>query len=96
MGAICQTCKGDMSKVKGCYDTPVIINGKKHKRIKVGDKRDSLDTLKPDGRCGDCGAKTGHFHHRGCDLENCPGCGNNFSCCVCGQDYADDMMHEWY
>jgi hypothetical protein len=27
-----------------------------------------------DGRCGDCGAKPGHCHHPGCDLEKCVVC----------------------
>jgi hypothetical protein len=33
------------------------------------------------GRCHDCGAKVGHYHHPGCDLERCPVCGQQALFC---------------
>jgi len=34
-----------------------------------------------DGRCPDCGAKPGHYHHIGCDMERCPVCGTQLIGC---------------
>jgi hypothetical protein len=33
------------------------------------------------GRCHDCRAKVGHYHHPGCDVERCPVCGQQALCC---------------
>jgi hypothetical protein len=33
------------------------------------------------GRCHDFGAKVGHYHHPGCDVERCPVCGRQALCC---------------
>lgn len=35
------------------------------------------------GRCGDCGAKENYYHHMGCDMERCPGCGKQAISCDC-------------
>jgi len=32
-------------------------------------------------RCHDCGVKLGHYHHPGCDWEECPGCGHQMLMC---------------
>ena len=37
--------------------------------------------------CGDCGAKEGHFHQPGCDMETCPFCGSQLLSCDCVYDY---------
>jgi hypothetical protein len=31
--------------------------------------------------CGDCGARPGELHKRGCDVEPCPGCGGQYAWC---------------
>lgn len=33
--------------------------------------------------CGDCGAKEGELHERGCDQERCPFCGGQLLACGC-------------
>lgn len=39
-----------------------------------------------DRYCGDCGAGLGQYHHMGCDLEVCPGCGQQaYFGCECGR-----------
>ena len=36
-----------------------------------------------DGRCHDCKAPVGGFHHPGCDAERCPRCGGQLISCGC-------------
>lgn len=40
--------------------------------------------------CGDCFVLKGQFHTSGCDLEQCPICGNQFIGCECG---IEDFVH---
>lgn len=37
----------------------------------------------PKGTCPDCGAKYGHYHHAGCDVERCAKCGDQRFSCDC-------------
>lgn len=43
-----------------------------------------------DVRCGDCGAKWGHYHHPGCDLEECPVCHGQAISCDCASTAQDE------
>ena len=87
--ALCPACKREMLKVDGCtYNYMESDDGREvFKRIKVGDPGDmvaehcSVDPATY--RCGDCGAKWGHYHHPGCDLESCPVCGEQLISCAC-------------
>jgi hypothetical protein len=36
-------------------------------------------------RCSDCAVKLGHFHHPGCDWEECPRCGLQLISCDCNE-----------
>lgn len=42
--------------------------------------------------CGDCNAPFGGFHHPGCDVERCPGCGGQAIGCNC----LDAENEDWY
>jgi hypothetical protein len=85
VGAVCDFCGGNMLLADGCK--PSVINrdddDKAFERIKMGDSDDFYKGSDPDHRCGDCGAKPGHYHHPGCDLERCPICGGQLISCDC-------------
>ena len=79
--AICEACNREMLTADGCGMSHVTINGKLYKRIKRGARRDMFPTWY--GRCHDCGAKRGQYHHAGCDSEACPACGGQLIGCNC-------------
>lgn len=80
MGAICDICKGDMLEVDGCV--PHAYGKKGGKKLYPA----VPENIQSDGvsRCHDCGAKPGHLHHPGCDMERCPKCGSQAIGCDCG------------
>ena len=82
-GAICKTCKGDMLHVDGCEPFILIHGCKQYSRVKVGDAGDMYENGNADTRCTDCGARYGHYHHYGCDCENCPVCDDQLIFCDC-------------
>lgn len=85
--AKCKYCGKDMLKANGCIRIPIKHNGVEYEPIKVGeafgDIEDSFFHDESTERCGDCGAKRGHFHHPGCDCEVCPVCGGQLITCGC-------------
>ena len=84
--AICGACNRDMATSDGCGVSFVVIGGKKYERIKRGSKRDMFPTWY--GRCHDCGARRGQYHHMMCDVERCPACGGQMFLCGC-----DDVLY---
>lgn len=89
MGNICKDCCGDMGKVNGCVEkTYLLIDGKKVKPIKAGDKGDWVEL--PGTCCTDCGTDHGYCHHLGCDVERCGNCGGQLITCDC--EYSAEFI----
>ena len=78
--AKCEACGKEMLEADGCdYKFVLTPDGKKYERKRVGEE----GYIKPDCRCGDCGAKYGFYHHPYCDIEPCPVCGGQLLSCFC-------------
>ena len=82
-GLKCKICKKNISETDGCKPSAYYHGGKKYERFKVGDEGDFYEGDGENIRCGDCGAKYGHYHHDGCDCEHCPICGGQRITCGC-------------
>ena len=84
-GATCEICGQKMLQADGCTWEYAVSKGRVKKRIKFGEE----DLFWGEGRCGDCGAKEGHYHHCGCDIERCPFCGGQLISCSCDCLYGN-------
>ena len=84
--AKCECCNREMLKAAGCIDRYIRYADKKDfVRIKFGGERRFRGETAT-GRCPDCNVKVGHFHHPGCDIEECPRCGQQLLSCNCNVD----------
>lgn len=75
--AVCEDCAREMLDADSCTVDGVILRGRRYARHRVG------RPIGPHGRCADCGVTAGGYHHFGCDLEDCPGCGRQQISCGC-------------
>jgi hypothetical protein len=83
--AICAWCDQEMTTAASCTERVLHIAGVAHLLIPNGsEKRYGWPALT--GRCGDCGAAQGGYHHPGCDLAECPTCGGQLFICSCPFD----------
>lgn len=80
--AQCKYCKKDMLRSNGCSISEVDLKDGTYKRIKYGEESEKFK-LQREGRCSDCGAKKGYYHHFRCDVEQCPRCKRQLLSCDC-------------
>jgi hypothetical protein len=82
--AICKYCELEMNKADGCVKLPVKTVDGDFDPIVYGNET-GVEPEPPDHRCHDCGALPGHYHHNGCDWEECPRCHGQLIGCDCEQ-----------
>jgi hypothetical protein len=83
IGALCKECKQGMRESDGCREFPIPMkDGDTLAPVKHGEET-RADWGRDGKRCHDCAAKVGHFHHPGCDVEECPKCGGQLWGCEC-------------
>lgn len=90
--AICRDCQQDMRTADGCIVTELTCKGRRYATFPYGS---DPGWKARSGRCGDCGARCGHHHHIGCDIQVCPRCRRQLITCDCrfdelADDYDDD------
>src|SRR5947208_13899341 len=77
---VCHRGRKEDSLFNTCKVKMVQVNGKLHRRTTHHEDRDDP--------CDVCGVFPGGIHHLGCDIEECPVCGNRFTVCEC-----DDLAY---
>lgn len=60
----------------------LLFKNKLYNRIRYGDENNPRNS----DACNDCGCLKGQFHTEGCDVEQCPICGEQFLGCSCSYD----------
>lgn len=83
-GTVCEVCGERKLISDGCTCSEVIFKNTRYERIKYGEGEYDFDDC-----CHDCGAKEGHYHHPGCDMEICPICGEQAIGCECEYEFVD-------
>lgn len=83
----CELCGQEMLTADGCTISSIRVKGKVYKRIKFGTGAEYGFDLEEGARCHDCGARKGHYHHYGCDVERCPVCHGQFIGCDCDIEF---------
>jgi hypothetical protein len=80
--AICKYCEQEMHTANGCVKLPIkTIDGEMDPILYGSETRNPPE---PAGHwCHDCDALPGHYHHVGCDWEECPRCHGQLLSCDC-------------
>jgi len=84
--------KEDVEEIEQCQKlTKIESDGKIYSRIKYGDPEEwnDWDSDYADRICHDCGVVKGQYHTKGCDMERCPVCRDQFLSCGCPRKYLE-------
>ncbi|OLC27403.1 MAG: hypothetical protein AUH69_06265 [Actinobacteria bacterium 13_1_40CM_4_65_12] len=84
--AVCEDCEQEMLRAQTCKARSLMsFRDETFKPIAYGS-----ETIWPmgfTGACGDCGVAPGGTHHFGCDIEQCPRCGDQLISCDCAEEF---------
>lgn len=89
--AICRDCDQEMKTADGCTVTELTCQGERFPTFPYGRDPGWPATH---ARCGDCGARRGHHHHIGCDVQRCPRCRGQLISCDCRFDQLADEYED--
>jgi hypothetical protein len=79
----CESCGQAMGPTPvSCIGEPITIAGQERARLPFGTEEGFVEDAF-EHPCHDCNVEVGQFHHDGCDLERCPGCGGQLLGCAC-------------
>jgi hypothetical protein len=80
-----QMIKGWPEKIEAAQiERTVRVDGRVCARIRYGDEKNFQGVQ--DAGCRDCGVVKGQLHVPMCDVERCPGCGDQLITCSCDVD----------
>jgi len=88
--AICKYCELEMNEADGCVKLPLKTADGDLESVLYGTEIGVLSET-PDHRCHDCGALPGHYHHPGCDWEQCPRCHEQLIGCDCVEEDSEEQ-----
>jgi hypothetical protein len=83
--AVCDICGQEMLTAASCTERAVDLVDGRYERIRWG----AIEGEPTDESCRDCGVDPGGLHHRGCDVETCPRCGDQLASCDCWPEWED-------
>ncbi len=99
--AICKYCQLEMNEADGCVAMPVRTIDGPMQPLLYGQETQFANEAPAPGqhhhgvligdppRCHDCAALPGHYHHPGCDYEECPRCHEQLIGCDCDPEAVD-------
>lgn len=88
MARVCRACGREMLDGVACTLRTYgdYADARQHERVPFGSETTHL-VEGPEARaCHDCGCPRGGLHHPGCDVEQCPICGEQAIGCDCAMD----------
>lgn len=92
--AVCDYCNQEMMTGAGCTSALIVIDGRSYPPIRHGEET-RFDWPDPPPRCHDCRVPAGEVHHHGCDMEECPACGEQSITCDCRWAGEEDDEDDW-
>jgi len=98
--AICKFCKREMKEADGCIKLPMRTIDGEFDPIPYGSETRNTPPfpsqiqhevpINESMRCHDCQALPGHYHHIGCDWEECARCHDQAISCGCSLGDAEN------
>ena len=90
--AQCQYCEQEMLATDSCSSAAIVIDGTSYTPLRYVTE---CGWTRVTGRCHDCNVVSGAVHHHGCDVEECPRCGDQSISCGCVWAGEEHLAENW-